>query len=79
MNKVTFTKSDILLWPSKCQFITKDMLESPESFVLMFPSGRELAFQGTKDGRALKPNRDSSGYREWLDLPYGSVVEAELV
>ncbi len=79
MTKVMFKKTDVVLWSQHSPFITAELFKNPETFVMVFNSGRELAWELTTDGRALKPNRDSTGYREWLDLPYGSLVEAELV
>ena len=75
--KVSFIKSDVMLWPSRHPWIDVDVLS--QGCVLALPSGREISFVPSVDGRCLKADRDCTGYAEWIGIKNGEVVEAEVV
>lgn len=77
VTRITFVKSDILLWPQHNRWMSKDLLS--EGVVMVLPSGREVAFTPTRDERALRPDSNSEGYSEWLNMPKGTLVEAEIL
>ena len=74
--KVTFVKRDINLWRKHSPFLTEAQMA--EGIVMGLKSGREVAFMPTKDGRALRPV-ESAGLAEWKAMPYGTVVDAEVI
>lgn len=74
--RVTFTKNAVNLYPQHNPWLNAERLAS--GLGLELPSGREVIFMPTVDGLALKPV-DGNGVVEWVDLPYGAVVEARLL
>lgn len=79
-NRVAFVKADINLWAKHNPWLSESMIK--DGVMLRFGNGEEILFQPTSDGRCLKPIKDATtkdGYQQWTKMPYGGLVEAEVL